>query len=220
MPPKWKDDYTFYRARAVVPIAAGLAGALLMVLLFGWLGCEMLAGDTQALDMAVREAVHRHASAPLTYFFRAVTMLGSTAVLVPAGMVLLARWVRVRRRAAVLFAITMAGAVLLDITLKEVFHRPRPQPFFELAKPRTASFPSGHALVSFCFWGAAAALSGRRVRPAVWAGVAVLVLLIGLSRIYLGVHYPSDVIAGYLAAVAWVLAVRSAYRMIAGVRRA
>ena len=123
--------------------------------------------DGAAVRLAgVRNACRRYAGAryggaggraparigPLTYFFRAVTMLGSTAVLVPAGMVLLARWVRVRRRAAVLFAITMAGAVLLDITLKEVFHRPRPQPFFELAKPRTASFPSGHALVSFCFW--------------------------------------------------------------------
>lgn len=201
-------------------MAAGLAGAVLMLLLFGWLAREMLAGDTQVFDMAVREAVHRHASVPLTYFFRAVTMLGSTAVLIPAGLVLLSRWVRVRRRAALLFAITMAGAVLLDITLKEAFRRPRPQPFFELAAPRSASFPSGHALVSFCFWGAAAALSGRRVRPAVWAGVAVLVLLIGLSRIYLGVHYPSDVIAGYAAAVSWVLTVRSSYRMIASGRRA
>src|SRR6185369_17932911 len=73
----------------------------------------------------------------------------------------------------------------------------------------TYSFPSGHSLFSFCFYGVLAGLLTRRLksrvaRVLIWICAALLVSAIGLSRIYLGVHYPSDVIAGYLAASLWV----------------
>jgi undecaprenyl-diphosphatase len=103
--------------------------------------------------------------------------------------------------------VNLAGAVVLDLTLKFAFHRSRPVPFFGPV-PRTYSFPSGHSLFSFCFYGVLAGLLAGRVRsvPArvlIWLTAALLVLAIGLSRIYLGVHYPSDVIAGYLAGTIW-----------------
>jgi len=107
--------------------------------------------------------------------------------------------------------------MLLDLSLKHAFHRTRPTAFFG-ALPHSYSFPSGHALFSFCFYGVLAGLSAGRTRsqPArilIWTLAAVLVTAIGLSRIYLGVHYPSDVIAGYLAATLWVTALISLDRM-------
>jgi len=114
------------------------------------------------------------------------------------------RW----RREAVWMAVTILGAVVLDLSLKYAFHRPRPVPFF-VPVPYTYSFPSGHSLFSFCFYGVLAGLLAGRMqsrlgRILVWTLAALLVAAIGLSRIYLGVHYPSDVIAGYLAAALWV----------------
>ena len=114
------------------------------------------------------------------------------------------RW----KHAAAWLAVSMAGALILDLALKYSFRRPRPPVFFGVA-PHTYSFPSGHALCSFCFYAVLAGLIATRTRSVllrVVVGVlaAALVIAIGLSRIYLGMHYPSDVIAGYLAAAIWV----------------
>ena len=109
--------------------------------------------------------------------------------------------------------------------LKTVFHRHRPEPFFDTRLPASYSFPSGHAMLSFCLCLSAAALfaSSRRnllVRITIWTFWAGLSGAIGYSRIYLGVHYPSDVLAGYLAALVWSLAVGSAYQKWRKVPRA
>src|SRR5262249_18612156 len=97
-----------------------------------------------------------------------------------------------------------------DLALKYAFHRPRPPVFFG-AQPHSYSFPSGHALCSFCFYAVLAGLIAARTRSlalriAVAALAAVLVIAIGLSRVYLGMHYPSDGLGGYLAASVWVSA--------------
>jgi undecaprenyl-diphosphatase len=110
-----------------------------------------------------------------------------------------------------LVAITMLGVAVLDVALKLAFHRPRPVAFFG-ATPNSYSFPSGHALGSLCFYGILAAIlaslaRGRGTKLCIWIAAVLLAGMIGLSRIYLGVHYPSDVIAGYCAAIVWVGAV-------------
>jgi undecaprenyl-diphosphatase len=102
----------------------------------------------------------------------------------------------------------MLGASVLDFTLKHTFRRARPSPFFDYPLPTSFSFPSGHALFAFCFFTTAAALLSPRLRHPVargfvWAVAAALILAIGFSRIYLGVHYPSDVAAGYAAGLLW-----------------
>ena len=112
------------------------------------------------------------------------------------------------RRATLWMLITLAGALVLDLTLKYAFHRTRPTPYFGPI-PHTYSFPSGHALFSFCFYGVLAGLLAGRIRSLplrifIWTSAAILVLAIGISRIYLGVHYPSDVLGGYLTATLWV----------------
>jgi undecaprenyl-diphosphatase len=152
--------------------------------------------------------VHQFASPGMTRAMTAISLLGYNILIVELAFALAVflylRW----RRAAGWLAVSMAGALALDLALKYTFHRPRPQPFFG-AEPPSYSFPSGHALCSFCFYAVLAGLIAARTRSlalrvAVGIAAAALVVAIGISRIYLGMHYPSDVIAGYLAAAVWV----------------
>lgn len=196
------------------------AGALY---LFAGLAGEVDEGDSDIrhFDGAVFALSRRAASPALTEFMRGVTWLGSNEFLIPAGAgLVLAFALAGLRRAAVAFLLTMAGAALLNVVLKLAFRRERPEPFFDTPLPESYSFPSGHALLSFCFYGVVAAVvSARlgarpRLRALVWTGAALLVALVGLSRLYLGVHYPSDVLAGYAAALVWVVAVALADRLL------
>ena len=189
-------------------ILASLAVAALALFLFAWLGNEVLQGDTQHFDTTVRMWVHRFASPGTTSAMKAISLLGYDILIAELLIVFAAfAWLR-WRRAAVWLAVAMAGSLALDMTLKYAYHRARPTAFFGVA-PHSYSFPSGHALCSFCFYGVLAGLLSARTqslawRLIIWTAAALLVIAVGLSRIYLGVHYPSDVIAGYLAAAVWV----------------
>jgi len=191
--------------------------AALALMLFVWLAREVTRGDAMRLDTPIRNAVHARSSPPLTAVMRGVSLFGSEVCLVPLGVILV--WWLVaakRRRAAVVFAVAALGAEALDQIMKLLFYRPRPEPFFGLASPITHSFPSGHAMVSCCFFGVLAAILAAREpsrarRMAIFAAAAILVALMGFSRVYLGFHYPTDVLAGYAAAVVWLAVVRTAY---------
>ena len=205
-------------SRLASPLLVSLACAMVSLVLFAWLAEEMLEGDTRQFDTAVRQFVHSHSSVRLTATMEFVTLLGSPLfVSIAAASGCIALWVAGRGRKALLMAITTIGGSLLLGVLKLSFHRQRPEPFFDAHLPASFSFPSGHALLSFCLCGAGAALFAadqkkRWVRAAIWSVAGVLVAAIGFSRIYLGVHYPSDVLAGYLGALVWVLGVGIAYR--------
>lgn len=198
--------------------ASGLAGAIAALLFLAWLADEALEGDTLQFDEWASGSMHRHATQTLTSVMLVITSLGSTLVLIILGIVTLIVLLYVGwRRAGLMLSITMAGAFLLNAILKASFRRQRPVPFFGLTAPSSFSFPSGHALLSFCFYGGlamvvAAHLQSRPQRIAVWVTTGVLVILIGISRVYLGMHYASDVIAGFTAAFIWVVAVNFAYR--------
>ena len=198
-------------------LIAGYAAALAALLLFAWMGREVLLHQAMGFDAAVRGGLHALASPALTRFFETVTWLGSEVFLVPFGVLVVWRLAAARRRrAAVLFALVALGGEGLAEILKLAFHRGRPEPFFGYPLPGTYSFPSGHAMLTLCFFGVLAALLAPRLRSlagraAVWLAAAALALTVGLSRIYLGVHYPSDVAAGYCAAIVWVAAVRAGY---------
>ena len=205
-------------SRLAAPLIVSLVCAVLSLVLFARLADEMLEGDTRQFDTAVREFVHSHSSGPLTATMRFVTFLGSPLFVSIAAMSgCIALWVTGRRRKAILIAITVIGGSLLMRVLKLSFHRQRPQSFFDTRLPASYSFPSGHALLSFCLYGAGAALFSadlkkRWDRIAIWTAAVLLIGAIGFSRIYLGVHYPSDVLAGYLTALAWVLGIAMAHR--------
>ena len=198
-------------------ILGSLAAAVLALLLFSWLADEVFEGGAMRFDGAVRAWIHQFASPTLTAAMVVISALGvqglAVAVIIAFAIFLRLKW----RRAAIFLLLTLAGGLVLEVTLKYAFHRPRPAPFFGEV-PSTYSFPSGHSLMSFCVYGALAGLLSHRVRSAgvrvvVWVVAAALVAAIGVSRIYLGVHYPSDVIAGYLAAALWVSALLAADRV-------
>ena len=198
-------------------LIAGFAGAVAALIVFGWLANQVFHRATIQFDAAIRDGVHSFASPGLTWFFRIVTEFGSEMFLVPFGAFVVWRLATAgRQHAAILFAVAAAGGEALDYVLKLLFHRTRPVVFFGLTEPRTYSFPSGHSMLSACFFGVLAALVTMRMasyaqKLAVWAAAAAATLLIGVSRVYLGVHYPSDVLAGYAAAVIWVFSVRAGY---------
>ena len=209
-----------------ISLLLGLTAAIATLVFLGWLTDEVLDGETRHFDDVTRAAVHTFASPSLTTFMRGISFLGSTVFLTLAtiGTVGVFAW-RKWGREAKLFTITMIGASLLNMTLKLAFKRPRPVPFFNLTAPESYSFPSGHSLARCCFFaGLAAILSGRikrrRVRAIMWTAAAAMFLLIGLSRIYLGVHYTTDVIAGFSAALIWILVVRFVEMELARRKRA
>jgi undecaprenyl-diphosphatase len=196
----------------------GLACSAVFLALFALLADEMLEGDTRRFDDAVRLFVHAHSSTELTAVMRLLSVIGSPLVvtlIATASCIVL--WLVGHPRRAILIAVTVVGGSLLMWVLKLAFHRHRPEPFFDSRLPSSYSFPSGHAMLSFCLCLTAAALfsasrKSRLVRITIWTFWIGLSGAIGYSRIYLGVHYPSDVLAGYLGALVWSLAVGSAYQ--------
>ena len=190
--------------------------ALLMAALFGGLAFAVTRGRTGWFDRAVRAGVHAWASPPLTFAMRILTSLGAFPFLAILGMSF--SWLlgaEGRRRNAILLLSATLGGEGLDQALKFLLERPRPAVFFGLAQPASYSFPSGHSMASACFYGALAIIVCSRMRSRAWRSVialaaAAVIVLVGFSRIYLGVHYPTDVLGGYLAAVAWMALLRAA----------
>jgi undecaprenyl-diphosphatase len=208
------DVTTAAGARLVgTTLLAGLAAAALALALFVWLGTEVAAGGTHALDERLRAELHALASPGLTRLMVAISRLAAPMVVVPLGLVLAAAFAAHGwPRGALLIVATLAGAAVLNYELKLVFGRTRPDPFFDYPLPESPSFPSGHALFAASAFGGLAVLVTRRLRrrlarAAVWAAALVVIALVGLSRVYLGVHYPSDVLAGYAVGLVWVVAV-------------
>jgi undecaprenyl-diphosphatase len=193
-------------------LVGGFVVALCALLLFVWLAEEMGEGDTLRFDSVVRADIHAHASARLTSIMKLVTLLGSGPAIIALTMVTLVLCYRLGQlHYAKLLAAALGGGLALELSLKLAFHRPRPVPFFDIVPPTSYSFPSGHALESLCFFSALAIIVSDEatVRNATtaWIGAILLTLLIGFSRVYLGVHYPSDVVAGYAVGIVWMITV-------------
>jgi undecaprenyl-diphosphatase len=191
-------------------LGVGLVAAAVALALFVWLGYQVRYGEPPAFDLAVRATVRSWASADLTRVMWVASVFGAPVRLLPLGLAAGAAFLyRGWRRGAWLIVVTLVGAVLLDVGLKTLFARARPQAFFDYPAPSSYSFPSGHALVATCFFGGIAMLLSHRLRGPlarilVWVTAIVLIVLIGVSRIYLGVHYPTDVIGGFAVGMVWV----------------
>jgi undecaprenyl-diphosphatase len=191
----------------------GVAIAAVLAVGLAWLATEVIGGSTLQFDLAARNTIHSLAMPSLTAAMIVASAIGETYVLLPlSAAVVFAFWRTGNKHRAILFVIAMTGALLINEALKLGFRRSRPQPFFDYPVPLSYSFPSGHALFSVVFCGTLAAIISPDLRAKwkkalLWAGAALLAAIIGFSRVYLGVHYPTDVIAGYTAALVWVLAV-------------
>jgi undecaprenyl-diphosphatase len=196
--------------------------ALGAVLLFAWLAVLASRGVAPGFDLAGREAVHAFAHPWLTPIMKAASFAGGGWVMGPAGVMVVVWLVRAARvLEGVLFAIAVAGANLVGEVMKLFFHRLRPEPWFGYSLPFTYGFPSGHAFVSFCFFLYLAEVLIRAEWPlpsklVIWSAAVMCTLTIGLSRVYLGVHYPTDVLASYAAAIAWTALLRGAHHVWLG----
>ena len=141
---------------------------------------------------------------------RDVTSLGSFSLLgIITFVVVMALLLGGKRQTGWYLAACVVGGAILSTVLKDVFNRPRPD-LPSVARVFTASFPSGHALVSavvFLTIGVVLSEATERLRLKVFylATAIVLTLLVGATRIYLGVHYPTDVLAGWMLGTAWAL---------------
>jgi membrane-associated phospholipid phosphatase len=200
-------------SRRLQELGLTLAGGLLLLALSVWafaaIADEMTDGET-SYDQSVAEWLHAHATDPMTEFFEAVTTLGNGIVL--AGISAIAVYLLLRRgrvREALLVALAFVGAELLSYSLKLGFRRDRPFFTDPLANESTFSFPSGHSTVSLAVYGALAVVLARHLRGraqiACIGAAALLVSLIGFSRLYLGVHFLTDVLAGFAAGTAWLV---------------
>jgi undecaprenyl-diphosphatase len=182
----------------------GAAGVLAFVLI-AWL---TMSGAASGFDATVRDLVHSWSSPLLTSLMVGISATGTDVFMGALGFLSVWRLLHLeRRRDAIVFVVTVLAAEALMEILKLSFHRARPVPFFA-ERPDSFSFPSGHALKSAVFYVLLASLASRHW--AVRLAAALLSLLIGISRIYLGVHYPTDVLGGY--AIAMVCLAAASYR--------
>jgi len=165
-------------------------------------------------DRPVLDFFTRHRTRGLTDAVQVVTVLGSAVFIIPAtiGVGALARWRLRTWRPVVLPAGAYAGAALLQSVIKSLVARPRPPAGRAVAHYGGWSFPSGHATQAAAWWGAMAlvvalATPSWRRRVIAWTVALVVTVLVGLTRCYLGAHWASDVIGGWVLGWAWLGAI-------------
>jgi membrane-associated phospholipid phosphatase len=203
-------------------VGLGLFAALAMIGLLLW-GFAVLAdefsekGRLAQLDVAVLSWLQLHGSESGERVFEFVSWLGAPVLF--AVDIAVAAWLAIHRswRSFALWVVAIAGGAVLDEVLKLSFQRARPSVASEFIHGGSWSFPSGHAMNSLVGYSMLAFLlrehvTNARVRVLIALAAALLIVAIGFSRLYLGVHYLSDVTAGYFAGGAWVLACVTAER--------
>jgi undecaprenyl-diphosphatase len=214
-------DFVFTAIRAIGGVAknfyatigifllAGAAVALAGTYAFATFAGHVRSGSTQAFDTAVLKWIAAHRTPLFDQVMLEITFLGTgTVVLMIVAISGMFLWLTKHKYSALLLLISTAGGLLLNNLLKAGFGRPRPQVFEWGTTVVSTSFPSGHAMGAAVAYGTvaylAARLQERRLhRVVTLISAAVIILLISISRLYLGVHYPSDVIAGVIIGLAW-----------------
>jgi membrane-associated phospholipid phosphatase len=179
--------------------------AIVASVAFVVIAAEMRSGALDRLDVTVELAIHRLDSAPGDVVMKTATLIGSNVVLVPAvALVTLLAIYRRRRTIAIVLVTDAIVVIAVNSALKLMFSRERPTLFDKIALPTDGSFPSGHSMSALGIYGVvAAALIALypQARRAVIVAATLLVATIGFSRVYLGVHWPFDVVGGLLGGV-------------------
>jgi membrane-associated phospholipid phosphatase len=167
-------------------------------------------GKAQKYDDVLMETVHRIDNPSLTRALHAVTQLGSHAAIgTAAGITALAMLKQGRREDAWTVVVSTGGAMAINTILKNIFQRQRPQELARRIKlPDSHSFPSGHSLLSAATYPIVVHHLVQKRSAAVQGTVhtiaALTVLTVGFSRVYFGVHFPSDVLGGFAAGFGWL----------------
>ncbi len=195
--------------RRVITGTGSLAGCFLLLLSLGWLCQEVLEKETFRWDTAVLLGLHQWANPVLDTVMLSITRLGDpefvvVIVAVSFGWLL---WQQQRLKAGMLLIVCF-GTLLLNQGMKLAFARPRPLLWQRLIQETSYGFPSGHALGSLVLYGFMAYVLVNRYPQnarSIYSISVGLIGLIGLSRLYLGVHYPTDILAGYAVGFLWLM---------------
>ena len=196
-----------------------LAWALVLVpfLIWGELAENIWKHQSFGFDDPILLWLHGHSNASRDRVMLALSLVGGYPLLFGAGALLLFFLLSSQRRNAIFVALCIGGVSALNVSAKLLFQRARPELWVSLAPEPDYSFPSGHAMLSSAFTAMIVALVWRATRSSPRAGLwrlfsafigLIFVIAVGLSRMYLGVHYPSDILAGWLASCAWIGLVR------------
>lgn len=190
----------------------GIVAGVSLLLLFAKLAEDLLYHELGTFDTVVTQYIQSFSTSEITKINILITQIASPTsdiiVLLVMGSYLLFHLRHTWE--ALALAINLAGGGLLNLILKNIFHRTRPD-IVHLVKVSGYSFPSGHAMVSASFYGMLGYIiwlnlcERNKTSWHVWVLTNVFVIAIGLSRIYLGVHFPSDVIAGFAAGGVWLI---------------
>ncbi|MEO6877451.1 MAG: phosphatase PAP2 family protein [Gemmatimonadaceae bacterium] len=190
-------------------LVGGAAVAVACTWAFAKIAGNVRQGHTQQFDDAVMRWMAAHQSKPIEAVMVEVTSLGTGVVVgmivLVAGMFL---WLNHHKHSTILLIAATGGGIVLDNLLKIGFNRPRPQIFQWGTYAMSSSFPSGHAMSSVIVYGTVAYLAARlqqrlASRILTMLVAAFMIAAICFSRLYLGVHYPSDVVAGVVIGLAW-----------------
>ncbi|HEY9709609.1 MAG TPA: phosphatase PAP2 family protein [Oculatellaceae cyanobacterium] len=187
----------------------GLAICLLLIFVLGFLFEEVLEREAFTFDKSWLLELHKFANPSLDALMLTITRFGNPSVVVIiAGVTLTILWWRRYRQEAKIFAIACLGALILNTGLKLAFGKPRPELWHRLISETSYSFPSGHALGSMVLYGFFAYLLAThypKFSKIIYSLAVILIAAIGISRLYLGVHWPTDVMAGYGVGFLWIM---------------
>ena len=198
----------FYATFGIFLVAGALV-ALAGLYFFLRFASHVTSGATQAFDDSVLQWLSEQRSPTLDHIMLEITFLGTgTVVMMAVAISAMFLWLSNHKYSAILLLVSTFGGILLNNLLKAGFSRPRPQIVEWGTTAISSSFPSGHAMSAAVVYGTVAYLAGRLQRRhlhrvATLVLTLILILLISVSRLYLGVHYPSDVIAGVIIGLAW-----------------
>lgn len=198
-------DVRSWRAFAVAS-----AVALILAAVFAWLTVVVVGGGADGTDLSVERWVLLHRTGWATSVLRLLTNLGSSALLWAvfglAAVPLL--WRRRDWPSAVVVLASLGGVLVGKSIVKSLVDRPRPPSGTWLSNATGPGYPSGHAMQALAVFGALALVlsvaRSRRLQAALWTGALLIALVVGWSRIYLGVHWLTDVLGGFAFAGAWL----------------
>jgi undecaprenyl-diphosphatase len=207
-------------AFAVFLIGMELVAGLLSIIAFLSLLLIIFRQNLGAFDKTIIQWVYTFRSEGLTELMKGITFLGGEIFITCGILILLTVVFKKHKITTFNFSVLLFFGTIINLLLKWLYQRPRPD-YLPLAFESTYSFPSGHAMNSFIFYACLAYFiirntKNQKIRLATVLSLCILVGLIGLSRVYLGVHYPSDVLAGYIGGLLWfgviILVERTAHK--------
>ena len=178
--------------------------SLLALVIFIVILINVLNGNVSGFDATIYNAINALKCNFMTGFFKAITRFGDEEILITIAIICLI-FIKNRKIGGII-AINLVSVGLLNHILKEIVQRQRPPLELRMVEESSFSFPSGHAMASLAFYGLIIYFISKKAKNKNIAciSLSLLIFLVGISRIYLGVHYASDVLAGFLISIVYL----------------